>query len=224
MLVILLPHFRNVDQSPIPYLPNPNFASSWEGGKQRSSVSSWGSVGGQESSLPLTKYHWVALINLCIFFWLNLGLVLLVLHFHEGLQAWEEFTDRFVGEWMRSGKSHLHAKHVLPTDKSVNSSWQVSTSQLQRETVASWGLPGITTVTSRMPKHQFQQVAVKSLQIFLKLSKHERQRAYLWAFCFFSSEIGSKLYWQVLAINVKQALGKLSLCRCVTQISQNSVN
>lgn len=62
--------------------------------------------------------------------------------------------------------------------------------------------------TSRTSEHQFQQVVAESLQIFVRLSQHERRTAHLQAFSSFSSEIGSSLHGRGLVIDMtKFSLG-----------------
>lgn len=48
--------------------------------------------------------------------------MLLALHLHKGLWAWDVFTERFLSEG-GVASSHIHAKHMLQTDLHADSSW-----------------------------------------------------------------------------------------------------
>lgn len=177
ILVIELSQFRNYGHSHILCLPNVDSDHDKEWGR-RSSVSSWGSAGGKESSLPFTKQclHGVASINSPIYFLTVMWACVPAHHLHEGLWAWEMPQNAFSmkeGWWTLSFALNTCCKFIMvliPRDRWLQVNYR------ERQC-----FPGTfqekQPVASRMPEQQFQQVVTKSWQIFMKLSTHERQTA-----------------------------------------------
>lgn len=120
--------------------------------------------------------------------------------------------------------SIIRIEHMLQIHYGVNSSWQVTTSQLQRETVLSWDFPGKTTSCIKNARTTVSTSGNKILTNIHEVVNTWKANSTLQAFCFFSSETGSNSDWQVLAVNLRQPRGKLSLGSWVTQTAQHSVN
>ena len=218
MLVIQLSHFRNTDQVKSFIYQMWTLPVTEKVVNTEIQPALEDQLGEKLLTFHRAMLHWIAIIKSCTYFLTVIWACVPACHLHNGLWAWEVFTEQCLHKRGVTG-AIIHIGHVLHIHQGVNSSWQVSTRQLQREMVASRGLPR-TTIHIKNARTLVSTSGNKIFTNIHEVVKTWKANSTLQAFCFFSSEVGSNSDWQVLAINMR----KLSPGSWVSQIAHNSVN